>query len=723
MKLKYISSFALVLAAADSIAAPVSNYTAYSASATTLYFGYAFPPRIERYSIASETWLAPIALKASVYAVTEADGALWIGHPQNVLKADLNGLNATEFAPVANTKKIHVGANKVFLAAGFSGIVSFDALTGASLGTNSCFSADFANGEARFSGQTALFSYTTSGVSPSDVGTMILSGTNAVCRESPYHGAYPQSGKTRLSLDSANMLDLGGVIYNVGTLNFSGAFGTGAVAGTALSNGWVVSRANGLARLANNGAELGRYAPLAGVKELQLSGNSILAVRDVQGTLQISKFAADSEMPAPAQIIALPTNLAYEVDAVYATSDGDVVLINKPARAVYLWSRRLRQYELAVQLDDTPLASAFNPLTKILTVSYATGQIAKLNLTTALERPFAFTSTASAWLIDTGDLVIACDHSGAWASHWVFDTRGNRVNWLEWNHCTGKAAWDPTNRRVFQITAFSPTDVEYEQFDISGALLARGQAPSHGGVSYSGFLTANPSGNFLFSGAGQVFDVPGLNIVGTLNFSANSIVWAGTLPYAAIGNKVRALDTSYQSRWEESMPGARTDLLSANQAVVTVTRRTDTGVPEFRVFSANEVNADVEIGVTQPIIVANGMPTWNVVVANLSQSQSATAALNSPAQISGLDTLTWSCTASGGATCASTNGTGSLPASVTLPAQGVLRFSISANLTTLTNNTPVTYSAVLPADPRQDNNLVQSNFRVVDVMFTSGFEN
>ena len=67
----------------------------------------------------------------------------------------------------------------------------------------------------------------------------------------------------------------------------------------------------------------------------------------------------------------------------------------------------------------------------------------------AAETPFANTALGVGGLAAVGNYLLAQDYSGAWATHYIFNTAGVITDQAEWNYYSREYAWDPVTSRVY----------------------------------------------------------------------------------------------------------------------------------------------------------------------------------------------------------------------------------------------------------------------------------
>jgi len=144
------------------------------------------------------------------------------------------------------------------------------------------------------------------------------------------------------------------------------------------------------------------------------------------------------------------------------------------------------------------------------------------------------------------------------------------------------------------------------------------------------------------------------------------------------------------------------------------------------VGTPHTVNSTTDLGITKTSNlsqVSTGLVQYTVVASNLGVVgvTGATVTDNLPAVITG---ATWTCTATGGATC-TTPGTGNINQTVNLPAGSTVTYAISGNVSTSPlpgafSNTATVASSVAVTDTNAANNSATVNDAVV--LFRNGFE-
>ena len=201
-------------------------------------------------------------------------------------------------------------------------------------------------------------------------------------------------------------------------------------------------------------------------------------------------------------------------------SQGDIVyLLSAANRRVYRWSIAtggyLNPYVLGVGDGagggPSPVPHmTYSSAHQRLYFGYDTGAIRYLDVTVNNPAEVRFASTAKAVynVAAVGNFVMAIDESGAWATHYVFNSAGAIVDSAEWNYLSGDIAWDPAHSRAYFFREWvSPGDLHFEEIDqVTGEITSAGETPYHGDVSMQGPILVSPDGERILLGSGSLLD-------------------------------------------------------------------------------------------------------------------------------------------------------------------------------------------------------------------------
>src|SRR5687767_11978129 len=162
------------------------------------YFLRSATPRLERYDIASQSWLAPVNLAGASGTPTAAhvdDDGIYVAYGNVVHRYNLDGTGQTHLLNVANNvHAIHSDGNLLFLnhSTGlYARLISINKSTNTIIHTieqyvESVYGSSIATGMNRIFGRTQ-------GVSPSDITYVAYTDAGMFTGggESPYHGDFP----------------------------------------------------------------------------------------------------------------------------------------------------------------------------------------------------------------------------------------------------------------------------------------------------------------------------------------------------------------------------------------------------------------------------------------------------------------------------------------------------------------------------------------------------
>src|SRR5688572_2309459 len=200
-------------------------------SADVAYFLFSASPRLERYSLATGQWLAPVSLPTAYGAPTEfhvdADG-LYVAYGQAVKRYTLTGGNEAHLLNTLTPVQEIFSDGDVLLINRSSGLYArFTSVNK----TNGAVIADFENyvdsvyGAAIAPSINKIFGRT-QGISPSDISFVRYNddGTFAGGGASPHHGDYPGASRVWVFPGDGRVVDDSGTVYSSGTLNFLNSF-------------------------------------------------------------------------------------------------------------------------------------------------------------------------------------------------------------------------------------------------------------------------------------------------------------------------------------------------------------------------------------------------------------------------------------------------------------------------------------------------------------------
>jgi hypothetical protein len=247
---------------------------------------------------------------------------------------------------------------------------------------------------------------------------------------------------------------------------------------------------------------------------------------------------------------------------------GDIVyLLSAANQRVYRWSiataQYLNPYVVGVNQGLSSLAPgriAWSTEHQRLYLGYDNGAIRYISpaAATPAEVPFANTAMGVRGLAAVGQYLLAQDHSGAWATHYIFTSTGAVTDQKEWNYYSREYAWDPVNSRVYFFRDdTSPDDLHYEVIDQgTGKITGQGETPYHGDYAIQTPIRVSPDGEKVLLGSGDIYARATLARASSLNTAIADARWfadgtLATLVSDGTRSVLRRLATNGQSVLEQ----------------------------------------------------------------------------------------------------------------------------------------------------------------------------
>ncbi len=220
---------------------------------------------------------------------------------------------------------------------------------------------------------------------------------------------------------------------------------------------------------------------------------------------------------------------SYVPDQVVIDESGVVYLLSTDNDRVYRWSFADEYHLNPIDVGDAPQHMAYSGSNDRLYLAYDSGQITQLDLTAATptEAPFANTPQGTTGLQTAGPFVFAIDPSGAWNSHYTFDSSGNQISAVEWNRYSRSIEWSAANDRMYFFRdGTSPNDLHWEGIDpITGEISGSGETPYHGDYPMIPPIRVAPDAALIVLGSGDYFDGTSLAFVGSLPDRYTDLLW------------------------------------------------------------------------------------------------------------------------------------------------------------------------------------------------------
>nr|MDP0503435.1 fibronectin type III domain-containing protein [Verrucomicrobiota bacterium JB025] len=432
------------------------EFTGFSMLAEDVYyFAFSGPDRIERYDLASRSWLPSIALDATATALWVDESAVFVAEDRAVIRFSLDGATRSPMANADSTVTSIFTLNNILAFAPSGGdFTTMEKSTGVFLANFSYWYSGTGFSVAP-SLNRAFFRST--GVSPSDIHFLEFDadGTYLSGDDSPYHGDYPSASRTFVFPNGARVADTSGTVYSTDSLNYTnslaGAFTDLAFYGTDIP---IVLRADQLVSYSNTLLEAGTFTLSAAGLRVAVSGEDALAFiedgTDSRGlrveTVPLSELGA----PEPGAAID-PLGLPFSIDDAFVDKDGNLLLFSREQLSLFRWSPAQRTYTGSFPLIGVPDYAAYSSENHSAYFAYASQLVRAMDLTAEapVETPLVALPGAPSGLATAGEFIVASDPSGAWNTHYVFSPAGEMLQDVDWNYYSRAWQWDPVKRRMY----------------------------------------------------------------------------------------------------------------------------------------------------------------------------------------------------------------------------------------------------------------------------------
>jgi fibronectin type 3 domain-containing protein len=559
-------------------------------STNTVSFLFAAAPRLERYSVSEQRWLAPINLP-SIYGLPTAfcadDSNIFVAYGTAVKRYDLSGGNELHIlnAP-SSVISLHLDGDVLFVNYSGSLYARFTSVTksGAIIAAFENY-IDAVSGSSIAPSLNKIFGRSL-GISPADItyvsynsdGTFISGG------DSPHHGDYPGASRTWVFPDEAKVVDDSGTIYNTGNLTYVNSLG-GAISDLdfygrdipiALRGSTLIAFSNSLLPAGSRSLS---YTP----QNIAVAGTNVFTFSyDAAQTNGVRVEAiplSDLKAPTPGQPVN-PVGLAYTPDASFLDTNGVLHLFSKAQQSIFRWDTVQQKYLSTIPLLEVPSFVAYSPVTHRVYTAYPSGLIRQIMLssTNFAETPFANLATGPRGLSTAGQFVFATDASGAWGTHYTFAPDGTKISSRDWNYYSTEYIWSAPNQKMYFFRDdTSPNDILWEPIDATGMLGAGIDSPYHESYGWIHPIRVSPDGSIVVLGSGGMYDATSLTRLNvSLANQVSDISWvSGELKtIRSIGDVAQFQEwnvPNYGQGLVRQLPGAAHRLLTAGNNLVGVT--------------------------------------------------------------------------------------------------------------------------------------------------------
>lgn len=499
------------------------------------YFGFNTPNRIERYNLASRTWLSPVVLEKEATALWVDESGIFVAEDRAISRFALDGSGKTPLANGESTVGNIYTINQLLGYASAGALININKQTGAFVSTLSDWRYSlYGFGYSVIpSLNRALF---LRGSSPSDICYADIgpSGNLIGASDSPYHANYSVGTQTYLFPDQTRVADNSGTIYSTANLNYSNSFGAPF---TDMSfrgpNGAILLRNDKLQSCNNALLETGSFSlGSAGVRVAVSGEDAVVFFEDYANGrgLRVQAVPLTSILPTAPDPVEDPRRLAYTVDDSFVDKNGTLLLFSKDKRSLFRWSPDLKDYLPSIPLSGGPAYADYRKENHRIFVAYNNQVVRTIDLNAAVpvETPFANLPGPPLGLALAGEFPLVSTTPAVTIFSSTGQIASNDSTLTFYGQHFG---WDSNRRRMyhFQVGSIS-NGLPFETIDSTGKVTVSDEVSYYTRLTGTKPIRVSPDGSKVAVGSGLVFSADGLiNPVNLANEFTDGVWFGGNL--------------------------------------------------------------------------------------------------------------------------------------------------------------------------------------------------
>jgi hypothetical protein len=551
---------------------------------------FAVGDTIKRFDMTTSLWLTDTVTNDIITSFSADDTGVYIAHDRALYKYFTNGGPRVFFTNTASTIiEIKVFNNFIVYTIG-SVATSLNKATGIFIDQGS--TRYRAQGLVVQAGNNKMFGRS-QGVGPSDIVSIEFdsTGNHITANDSPYHGDYPGSTRVYGLPDESRIVDGAGIVYHSGDLTYGGSL-AGVVSHVAFyGNLPIVLRDENLISYSNTFIETGTYTPTVLPDLFYVFNEKIFAFNYITNDVNVETYDIALLTPdVPGEPVS-PIGLIYAPDHIDYDGDDDLYILHRNSLTIFKYNISTKQYVDGIALLEAPLFMAFSQENNRIYLAYASGKITQINPDAVVvqEQGFVNSPQQPCGMTSLGELILICDPSGAWVSHFIYASDGNLKSQEDWNYFSEVYKWSKVNRKVYHFRDHSsPNDLIWEDVDVDGIIGQQQDSPYHGGVDWLKPLCVNPDGSNVLTGNGVFYDSITLAESSFLSNNIRGCAWNEGVFYS-LSNDTQSTELqfwspTYENTGVRTYAGAPIDLMNVLGDSLLIISDV-AGVPTFNLYN------------------------------------------------------------------------------------------------------------------------------------------
>lgn len=511
---------------ARTLNATTSPWVDYARHAGIVYFLFSSPAKIERYHVATGSWLAPISLPDGPQSLVVSDGGIYVGFGKSLSRFSLDGAWETLLhASTIDFRPLFDDGGRIYLTGPFDGdsrtrFGSVDLVSG--LVTADRLYDERIGGLSFSEVQRKLIGLTVGIQSQQNMVAIPLNAAGLLenLREMPYSSYFTDSTRTFLFPDESRVVDDNGNIHSTTDLSYLADLGGAFADIDFIGESAVVLRGgNTLVGYSAALTSLTTRAIAPGQLRVAIGGGFVhsFAREEGRGVVATKTLAADL-LPGDPSAEVDPATLTYAPDAI-EFGGGVVYLLSKAHRSVFRWSISQQRYLSNLKLTAIPSNIAYSAAHQRLYLSHANGRVDRIDLATGTTAMFAQIGSTELSMVAAGELMFFASRQSPYSPLFTYDANGSVLGTASDGENVHLPVWNDALKCVYYRTFNSAISRSIDSAGLFGEPLT--------GAGATTMLRVSPNGSRLANDSGRIYNAANNSILGLL--PVPEPVWAGPL--------------------------------------------------------------------------------------------------------------------------------------------------------------------------------------------------